>query len=118
MGGCTSDPTSGCGGDGALVAALESSNDQVIQELNDINDKLDTLITNAEECCELTNSLLTGINGNMVTMINNSAAFYNALLGKLDTITGLLQISSGVPNTPLKTFNISFASHVCVEVTS
>ena len=116
MGGCTSDPTSGCGGDGALVAALETSNAQVIQELNDINDKMDTLITNAEDCCETTNELLTGVNDKMTTVINNSAAFYNALLGRLDTIAGLLRVSAGVPDTPLKTFNISFASHVCVEV--
>lgn len=118
MGGCTSDPSGGCGGDGVLVAALNASNSAVIQELNGINSKLETLITNAEECCETTNDLLTGVNDKMTTVINNSATFYDALLGKLDTIAGLLEISSGVPNTPLKTFNISFASHVCVEVTS
>lgn len=114
---CNSDPTSGCGGDGALVAALNTSNSEVVEKLTDIGNKLDTITTNAEECCEVTNGLLTSINGGMTTMINNSAAFYDALLGKLDTIAGLLEISAGVPDTPLRSFNISFASHVCVEVT-
>lgn len=114
---CNSDPTSGCGGDGALVAALNTSNSEVVNQLTDINDKLETLSENAAACCENTNDLLDVMNGKLETLISNSASFYNALLGRLDTIAGLLEVSAGVPDTPLKTFNISFASHVCVEVT-
>ena len=115
--GCNSDPTEGCGGDGALVAALTASNTEVVNKLGEISDKLTTLTSNAEDCCEVTNGLLDSMNTKMATMIDNSSAFYNSLLGKLDTITGLLEISAGVPDVPLKSFDISFASHVCVEVT-
>lgn len=114
---CISDPTSGCGGDGALVAALTASNAQVVAQLSDINTKLDTLTDNAAACCEDTNGLLGSMNTKLTTLIDGSTIFYNLLLGRLDTITGLLEISAGVPDVPLKTFNISFASHVCVEVT-
>lgn len=116
MSGCTSDPTSGCGGDGALVAALNASNSEVVSQLVDINDKLDTLTDNAAACCEDTNGLLSSMNEKLTTLINNSATYYNSVLTRLDTIAGLLEVSAGVPDVPLKTFNISFASHVCVEV--
>ena len=116
--GCNSDPTSGCDGDGALIAALNTSNAVVVERLTDIGDKLDTLTTQAEDCCESSSALLTSMNDKLTTLINNSALYYNSLFTRLDTIVGLLEISAGVPVTPFKSFDISFASHVCVEVTT
>lgn len=116
MGGCTSDPTTGCGDNGALVGALQASNDKILEKLTSIDSKLAEMQAAEAACCETTNGHLSDINDKLQTLITNSASCCDSITTKLNTIIGILQITTGTPDTPLRSFDVSFYSHTCVQV--
>lgn len=87
---CNSDPTGGCtDGSGNLLASIAIGNEAVVSVLNSINVNLEAILAQQEDCCEETNNNLIGIQERLDQLIANFEECCAAIISRLDTIIGL-----------------------------
>ena len=95
---CSSDPTSGCSdGQAGLIAELVISKEKITEKLESIDIKVGNISVEIEECCEETNGNLNDIKDRLDTLISNAAECCDAITDRLDVIAGLLSapVASG-----------------------
>ena len=113
LGGCTSDPTSGCGEGASTIAEIRTGNERIVEKLTELNNKATELKTQAEECCEETNDNLTDIKDRLDTLISNSTDCCEAITDRLDILIGVLQSVVILPN--VTQFITAYSNHVCIQ---
>ena len=107
---CSSDPTNGCNSStGSIAALINSSNSAILVKLTSIDTKVGLISTEIDECCTETNANLVKIQDRFDTLIKNAENCCEAILDRLDTIIGIMQ----VPNAILTT--ITYTGYVCVQ---
>ncbi len=109
---CSSDPTSGCGdgGNAALFAEIKQGNIEIENKLGDINNKLELLIGEQQDCCEETNGNLNDIKDRLGTLIEIGENCCDNILTRLDTIVGLMSAQEVVAH------HLSWKNFVCAQV--
>lgn len=96
---CSSDPTGGCGsGSASLVAQISSSYSSISEKMESIDTKMGNISTEIEECCTETNANLVGIKDRLDTLITNAENCCSDIIDRLDTIAGLLSAPSVTTN--------------------
>ena len=97
---CNSDPISGCSSEiGAVVAQMVVSNEAITEKLTSIDTKVGLISTEIDECCTETNANLVKIQDRFDTLIENAENCCEAILDRLDSIVSALQVPNAILTT-------------------
>ena len=97
---CSSDPTNGCNSStGSIAALINSSNSALLVKLTSIDTKVGLISTEIEECCDETNGNLVTIQDKLDTLIENAENCCEAILDRLDSIVSALQVPNAILTT-------------------